>query len=63
MEKLSTGIIGVSQMRWTDSDQCVIKNHQLYFSVNPKGEHINGKNKLQDMLQTFLNNTENYTFS
>lgn len=42
MERLSIGIMGVSEMRWTDSGKCVVNNHQIYYSGNPNGEHING---------------------
>lgn len=42
MDRLSIDIMGISEMRWTDSGQCIINDHQIYYSGNNEGEHRDG---------------------
>ena len=42
MERLSVDIIGISEMRWTNTGHCQIKNHKVFYSGNTNEEHING---------------------
>lgn len=42
MDRLSIDVMGISEMRWTDSGQCMIEDHKIYYSGSTTGQHING---------------------
>jgi len=42
MKRLEIGIMGVSEMRWPDSGQCDIEDHQVLYSGTSTGAHQHG---------------------
>lgn len=43
MDRLSIiDIMGISKMRWTNFGQCLINDHQIYYSGNTRNEDIHG---------------------